>query len=95
MTWGVERRCRAGTTQNSGSGELSTLVGGLLTVGALFIASMSAMVSPWFALAAGLALIILGWIGLRMRVPRVLALITIAFGLVLVTLATLAYLPAR
>ena len=95
MTWGVERRCRGVTTQNSGSGELSTLVGGLLTVGALFIAAMSAMVSPWLALAAGLAQVILGWIGLRMRVPRVLALITIAFGLVLVTLATLAYLPTR
>jgi hypothetical protein len=43
---------------------------------------------------AGVALLALGWIALRMRVPRVLALVTIAFGLVLLTLAISALLAA-
>jgi hypothetical protein len=82
------------TTQDHSSAELSTLVGGLLTVGSLLTVAMAVMISPWLVPVAGVALLALGWIALRMRVPRVLALVTIAFGLVLLTLAISALLAA-
>ena len=82
------------TTQDHSSAELSTLVGGLLTVGSLLTVAMAVMISPWLVPVAGVALLALGWIALRMRVPRVLALVTIAFGLVLLTLAISAFLAA-
>jgi hypothetical protein len=82
------------TTQDHSSAELSTLVGGLLTVGSLRTVAMAVMISPWLVPVAGVALLALGWIALSMRVPRVLALVTIAFGLVLLTLAISAFLAA-
>lgn len=89
------QRCAGVTTQqNDPAGEVSALVAGLLTVVSLLIAALAALLSLWLAPAAGAALLALGWFGLRTRVPAVLALITIAFGLVLLALGALAFLPA-
>lgn len=77
------------SSQNNATGELSTLVGGLLTVAALLVATMAALVSSRLAVVVGLALLALAWIGLRGRAPRVLALITGGFGVALLGLALL------
>ena len=82
------------TTQHDSPSELSTLVGGLLTVGALFLATVAALISVWLAPVAGIALLALGWFGWRTRAPRVLVIATFAFAFVLLGLAALAFLPA-
>jgi hypothetical protein len=72
----------------------SPVVGVLLTLAALVVAGLMAALSLWLMPFAGVALVTVGWLGLTRRVPRGLAYVVVAVGLVMLVLSLLAFAPA-
>ena len=69
----------------------SPLVGVLLTLAALVVAGLMAALSLWLMPFAGVALVTVGWLGLTRAVPRGLAYVVVAVGLVMLVLSVLAF----
>ena len=72
----------------------SSVVGVLLTLAALVVAGLMAALSLWFMPFAGVALVTVGWLGLTRGVPRGLAYVVAALGVVMLVLSLLAFAPA-
>lgn len=72
----------------------SPVVGVLLTLAALVVAGLMAALSLWLMPFAGVALVAVGWLGLTRGVPRGLAYVVVAVGLVMLGFSLLAFAPA-
>ena len=72
----------------------SPVVGVLLTLGALVVAGLMAALSLWLLPFAGVALVTVGWLGLARGVPRGLACVVVAVGVLMLVLSLLAFAPA-
>lgn len=82
------------TPTDSAVTESSTLVGTLITLAALGGAGLMAALSLWLMPIAGIVLVAVGWTGLKRGVPRGLAYVVLAIGLVFLGLSQLAFAPA-
>lgn len=68
--------------------------GRFITLAALVVAGLMAALSLWLMPFAGVALVTVGWLGLTRGVPRGLAYVVVAVGLVMLVLSLLAFAPA-
>ena len=79
------------TVPDSPASKPSPVVGVLLTLAALVVAGLMAVLSLWLMPFAGVALVTVGWLGLKRGIPRGLAYVLLCAGLLLLVLSVLAF----
>ncbi len=82
------------TVPDSPVSKPSPVLGVLLSLAALIVAGVMATLSLWLMPIAGVVLVTVGWLGLTRGVPRGLAYVVVAIGLVMLVLSILAFVPA-